>query len=83
MIDGAIRDAVETAIRFLQPGAAYRFGLDDHDVELVRLQAIGPSTICGYLAICHTCRALVGTELPWRRAYLEIHKHPTEEIDHG
>lgn len=70
MIDGKIRDAVEEAIRFLQPGAAYAATFDEHAIAIIRRDAPGT-----FLVVCADCRSLLAIEVATRRVYLTIHRH--------
>lgn len=68
MIDGAVKDQIDEAIRFLQPGVAAEFVVNEHSIRVVALADRGQ-----FLVACETCRALLTASM--RKPYLAIHKH--------
>jgi hypothetical protein len=81
MIDGAIKAAVEETLQFLRLGQTYTCLVDEHEIDIVRIDPDGMDMKSReYLIACATCSRLVARSVQHRRAFLEIHKHTEEPI---
>lgn len=74
MIDGAIRAAVEEAIRFLRPGGTHLVAVNDHEICVVALEAKSPRR---YAVGCLTCSYFISDNTD--RAFMAIHNHTKDE----
>ena len=77
MIDAIVKQAIEEALRFLQPGDSYRCEVNNHTMLAIALR--GGLKVGGYLVACETCNALIQSDT--RLAFLAIHQHTKDETD--